>query len=461
MKTIKYGLAMLLLLCVLLTVILPVSALTPKETYWLETLRPASLPKPKGAGSYPAELQMTGTGLEPVTLKGTCALEGQLTDEEILNAIKQAAAGTEGYDSPDDAIDDKQLIDELTGELKITAEDRERMLSNWAKLVGIDKVVDLFKGKLPSFGTEDALSTIIGAVMSGKMPGWSALSPVPTDMSGFAIGGIVNGVFISVEEYKRDQEKWEDLVELTNAKARFRNFNGVLKTLLTDKMKERTAWVIRIQQSVEREQTFRMAPQVDAPYTYLSDIVLVKKDGRTDNPVGTYEGSARFRVDVDLSDYDAHFHHYLATYYNDIDRNLPAGIPAALKMEGISQTVHRKSQNRFEIAKDGFSVALTNGLGGVYEFPLNTMKFDLTDYVSVNDMVSVYGGENDVVQYTVTWTEIYDTETGTMYHQDHSVIKNKQTGETTETTNTDDNPMPDTDPRSLLQLRLVVDLSGY
>lgn len=459
MRTVKVLLALLLAGCLLFAALAPVSALSSNEQKWLDRLRPASLPKPKGSSSYPAELQVQQTGGETIILEGTCSLEGQLTDEEIVNAIKQAAAGVDGYGSPDDAIADQEKIADLSGKLKFSKEDQERIINNWIKLVGMDKVVDMFHGKLPSYGKEDALAVLVGMIWSGEAPGIDALSPVPTSMSGFAIGGVINGVVISVDEYKRDQEKWKNIAELANAKARFRSFNGLLNSILKEKMKDKTAWTIRIENERQVEQLYRSSPRIYAPYLYSPDIVLVKKDGNMDDPKGTYEGSFRLKIEVDMSDYDTNFHNYLAESMNEAaTKYLPAGA-AYTPYVGISQSVNRPSQNRFELGSENVYVSLDKGLGGIFELPLDVQKMDVLDFISLHDMVSVYEQETSATKMTVTWTEIHDTETWTFYHQDHAVIVNKLTGEVTETTNTDDTALPYTDPRSLLQLKLVVDMS--
>ncbi|MBP5230853.1 MAG: hypothetical protein ILO68_03910 [Clostridia bacterium] len=455
----KISLSVLLVLLILASVAAPsAAALSPKDSALLAKLRPASLPKPKGATSYPAELEVAFQGHETIVLKGTCSLEGELTDEEILDAIKQAANEHEDYGSADDAMNDADTVDRLSGKLTFSEEDQKRIVSNWLALVGADKVAALLGGNLPNYGGSDVVNAVTSMIFSGKaVKGLKSLSPKP---SGLGSGAVINGVFISWEEYKKDQERYRDIVELANARARLRAYNGILNRILKDKMKDRTGWTIRIQNQVIKKQTYRTAPNIDVPYIYTSDVVLKKKDGNYEEPVGTYEGTFQLKTDLDLSDYDANFHKYLAEHFNDKIREAYQGLATPTMMwKPVSQSVNHPSENELTLENGNVFVSLENGLGGIYELPLDPMKLDITRYKVTHDMVSVIMQENEAVRGTLTWTEIDDSDTRTAYHQDHEVILNKLTGEKTETANTDDNPMPDIDIRTMLGFRLIVDLS--
>lgn len=436
---------------------LPAFALTPHEQAWLSRLRPASLPKPNGATSFPAELQFAVTGQTPVTLKGKCSLEGELTDEELLDAIKKAAAEHDEYKSADDASDDAVTVEKLSGKLKFSPEDQKRIVSNWLSLAGVDKIVALLGGKIPDYGKADVVGVVTEMILKGDViKGLKTLNPKP---SAPGVGTVISGAFITWDEFKRDQERFQDIVELANARARLRRYNTILNRLLKEQMKDRTAWVIRIEDQVSVSQNYRKSPDIDVPYIYTSETVLKKKDGNMENPVGVYEGEFKLKVDLELSDYDANFHKYLAEQLNDVLRKAGYSATSAL-WKPVSQTVNHPSVNEMTLKGENVYVSLENGLGQVYEMTLDPWKLDVTRYKVLHDMVSVIRKENDAVSETLTWTEIHDSESRTAYHQDYTVIVNKLTGEKSETTNTDDDPYADGDMRGLIGVRLIVDLSS-
>lgn len=451
--------ALILLICLTVPFALPVNSVSLQEKSWLSHLRPASLPKPGGSTSYPAELVVSMAGHEDVHIKGACSLEGQLTDEDILDAIKKAASQS-GYKSPENAVADKLTVAELKDKLSFSEKEKERIIKNWLSLVGMDKVADMLKGELPTYGETDAVTTVVGMISSGKLPQAKDFLPFPTSMSGIAQGLVVNGVYMTVDQYKRDQQKYQDIVELSNARARYREFQAHLNTIIKDKTKKNTAWVVRIQDQVVKDQLYRSAPEIYVPYIYSTDIVLTKKDENYENPVGLYEGEFKIDVDLSLEDYDKNFHKYLAEYLNnELKKNSPVVLPAML-YSPVSQSVNRTSENKTTLGNTSVYVNLTGALGGVYEMDLDTYALDILYQKVIHDQVSVIQKKTDGGTETLTWTEITDSETKTAYRQDHNHIVLKS-GEELDTVNTDDDPYPDVDVRSYISLKLTVDMSGY
>ncbi|MBP5255943.1 MAG: hypothetical protein J6Z80_02695, partial [Clostridia bacterium] len=447
---------LLLVLSSLISFALPVEALSLQEQSWISHLKP-KMPKPKGKDSFPAQLNVKIQNYE-VVLRGTCALEGQLTDEDLVEAMKKAAGKTDGYKSPEDAVTDKLEIDKLKNKLDISGADRERMINNLLSLVGMDKVASLFKGEIPNYGGADATSAIIDAVFSGELPGIGNLIGVPTSVSGFAQGAIIGTVFTSIDEYKHDQQRWSDIVELANTRARFREFNGHLNSEVKEKMRKNTKWTIRIQDQVINEQRYREAPGVDAPYIYTSDIVLKKTDDDYENPVGTYKGAFKLDIDVDLSGHDAGIDRYFAKYFNDNQDKYSYGGAKGIPFEPVSKSIHGASESKYAIGSDNAYITLENPIGGVYEMKLDATQLDVLENKVHQDYVVTLKQENDTVRATYTWTEIFDSETGTSYIQNSWVIVVKPTGETQSGSNTDDDPYPNIDVRGMIGLTLVVDM---
>ncbi len=459
MKKVYKIIILIFILCFTASLIVPAGALSLQEQSWVSHLRPTNMPKPKGSTSYPAELLIDMPNHTQVKLKGTCSLEGQLTDEDILDALKKAAAET-GYKSPENAVDDKLKIDRLKDKLTFSQEDQERIIKNWLSIAGMDKVADILKGKFPNYGETDAASIVIDMIKSGDPPDLSALSPVPTDFGGFAQNIIINGTVLTVEQYKRDQQKWKDIVELSQARGRYREFTAHVNSIIKQKTKEKTAWTIRIQTQAVQEQLYRGAPEIHLPYIYTSDIVLTKKDGKFDTPKGVYEGEFKIDVDVSCEDYDRNFHKYLAEYLNDgLKKNMPMIKPEML-YSPISQSSNRTSENKTTLGKNSVYVTLDkNALGGVYELEINTFSLDILYQKVLHDFVCVVTKKTDGGSETITWTEITDSETKTSYQQTHNRVVTAS-GEVLESVNTDDDPYPDTDVRGYIKLTLVVDMSG-
>ena len=459
MKNILKLLPFILIICILSSMVLPVSAVSLQEQSWLHHLTPSNMPKTKGKDSYPVELHVKVESQKEVVISGTCSLEGKLTDEDLIDAMKKAAASVDGYKSPENAVTDKLKIDELKNKLSFTEEEQNRIIKNWLSLVGMDKVADLLKGQLPSYGETDAVGVVVGMISSGKLPDAKALVPFPTDVSGFAQGLVINGAFISYDQYKRDQQKYQDIVELSNARARFREFNAMLNSIIKEKMKGKTGWTIRVQDQVIEDQLYRGSPEIYAPYFYTSDIVLYKNGNDIDDPVGTYQGDVKLTVDVSLEDYDRNFAQYLADNLNKKAQSSVGQYGGAFpKWYKVSQSTNRTSENVTVLEGKNVYVTLSESLGGVYDLELNVWALEVTKSKVIHDFVSVIEQKSEGATATLTWTEINDSESGTLYVQDHTVVVDRN-GKRTESTNTDDTAFPVTDPRAFLKISLVVDMS--
>ena len=440
------------------TPLISADAIGLQEQSWLHHLRPANLPKPLGKDSYPAELLVRISNLKEITLKGTCSLEGQLTDEDVLDAIKKAAAES-GYKSPENVVDEKLRIASLKDKLSFTREEQDRIVKNWLTLVGMDKVADMLKGAgLPTFGESDALTTVTGMITSGKLPGASSLVPVPTSVSGFTQGLVVNGALLSYDQFLRDQQKYKDVVELSNANARFREFSSRLNSIIREETSKKTAWTIRVQDQVVEEQLYRGSPEINVPYIYTSDVVLTKKDSGYERPTGTYQGDFKIDIDLSLEDYDRNFAKYLADNFNNKLKEALPYVSPSMTWRVVSQTANRTSENKSTLEGKNVYVTLSESLGGIFELKLDTMALDVTYQKVLHDHVSVLEQKGEGATETLTWTEITDSETGTAYKQDHSVIVDIN-GNVTEATNTDDEPYQNVDARTYIELTLVVDMA--
>ena len=446
----------ILMLIAAVVILLPVicsrgAAMTLQEQSWLSLLRP-SLPSIQGDKSYPAKLSVQLQGFDPVELEGTCSLTGGISDEMILDALKKACSSVEGYKSPDDATADQRIASELKNKLKFTSEDRERILKNILSIVGKDKLYDIVRGRLPGLDAGDGISAFADAVMDlGE--------ELDIDIPGSDSAGlIVAGAVVSWKEYERDRQKYKDIVTLSNANGRLREYYYAVNNILAGRAAENMKWVIKISDRVRKEELFDSANGVKAPYIYTAGIELTKAAGDRGTPAGTYSGSFRLVVSADLSDYDANFHRYLAKSMREKGKNQAGG---SINWQGESITVNRPScsDTSFYGQNVSVNVSLPYGVNrSLIELPLNPGALEFSHKFLI-DMVYTVGVRENYGSNVVTYTHIEDSETGTSYLKSYAVVTDAA-GKKTVTEDVDDGEYPSFDPRQMIGMTLTVDMVG-
>lgn len=189
-----------LVFCLILIMIPAVSAqaLALQEQSWLGYLRPVV---PKLESSYPAYLRVSMPNGTDVKLNGTCGVGGNLSDEEIVDILRRACSAVDSYKDPQDAVNDMVLVAAVKEKLKFTDEDMQQLKDNFLALSGFDKVADLLNFTMPSVGGSDMASIATEIIQEGK-PGLGFLNPIPNSIGGFAQGLIINGIFITWEEFQ-------------------------------------------------------------------------------------------------------------------------------------------------------------------------------------------------------------------------------------------------------------------
>ena len=439
-------LSLCLSLC-LLAAAAPASAASVNTAEWLSILEPEKTVERRDVTSFEARLEVSMQGYS-ATLRGTCSIEGELTDEDLLEAIERGVAAVGEYGSPEDAVEDQMLIYKLNDKLKISEADQKQLIRDWLRLTGMDKVYDMLHLTRPSYGVEDAITVVAESIWKGELPGLSSLAPFPTGMSGFAIGGVVNGTVVSWEAYQRDKERYQNIVELANAKARLRRFNAAVREFLLERQKERQAWTIRIQDGVTQDQMYMPTYDISAPYDYSSDIVLTKKGG-LDSPAGVYNGSFLLNIEVELWDFDMNFAKYLADKYT-------RSSGGRLQYHPVSMTVHRPSESMGSIGGDDLSlrVALPPGvLRTVLEYDVDLWKMQVLKEASNFDFVAEVACTQPGADIKGVYTMIQSVEENSSYV--HLVFYNNGVKSTEDGQS---GPYPDLDARSLLRARLVLDM---
>ncbi len=466
MKRIKRLLTLALALCLALALAAPAGALTLQEQSWLSHLRP-KLPRIEGDTSYPAWLSVTTPYGGHVQLNGTCSLGGSLTDEQLVDILKRACAAVDGYKDPQDAVNDKVLAAAIKEKLKLSEEDIERFEKNILSLLGLDKVADILNFTMPGVGGSDMASIAAEIVTEGK-PGLGFLNPIPDSIGGFVQGLIINGVFISWEEFQRDKDKYKDIVNLSQANARLRQYYARVDELVRQAMSESTVWAIRIQTQEMNDTLHRDVPVYYAPTLWTADIELIKDDGSYGNVNGTYTGRFHLSYEADLREFDRGFAERMAQYYNDGDGRTIAGTQigwsqSTVVFSPVANEVNQPSVHRLTLEGSGVPVTLSLPPGvnrTRFELPISATALEQTEFEAVEDRFAEVRGTDPAGLYSITIsrTIITDSRTGTDYEQTRDVVT-VPFQKPQEFVNTENGSMP-RDMRPYIQMTLVVDMTG-
>lgn len=309
-RTIKKSIAFLLLVCMMLPMAFSTTAyaITNQESYYLSVLKPSNIKNINQ--SYPVKLIVNkavwtgGVGKQNMEFFGTCGVSAEISDEEMLAILKDALSSVSSYKELQDPVDDKVLIQQTLEKLKVSQEDIDKMIENWQKLLGIDNVVSLLSGKIPDVGTSDAINAVIDGAQ-GNIPG---LPGMP------GVGNVVDGIFISYEQWEKDKAKWKSIAEMYEAKQRIRTYNMAVQEKINEYFSEHGNWTVKINSQDWADLRFEAVDGNKQIWT--ADIELTKNDGSYGNITGTYTGRFAFKMDSDLSGYDANFGKYIVSDIN-------------------------------------------------------------------------------------------------------------------------------------------------
>ena len=466
MKRMKRILTLCLVFCLTLAVIpaVPAQALTLQEQSWLEYLRPDV---PKLEGSYPAYLTVSMPDGTSVKLNGTCGVGGSLDDDEIIDVLKRACSSVDGYKDPQNAVNDVVLVAAVKEKLKFTQEDMDQLQQNFLALSGFDKVADLLNLTMPGVGGSDMASIAADIVQNGK-PGLGFLNPIPDSIGGFAQGLIINGIFVSWEEFQRDKDKYKDIVNMLQANARLRAYYGRVDELVRDAMSEKGVWTISINDQQVVDYGFYVGSvSFNAPMIVSADIELVKDDGSYGNIGGAYIGSFKINADTDFTEFEKSYHHMLAEKRNSAAGSNTLTIGGGTVWSGTSVTVNRPSEMKFvlESTETSVNLALPEGVNRtVFELPLDTNVLDAT-YSYVIDIVGEIQ-RRESCRGTTTHAETYiaddDGETAREYLIHYDAHSGCMDGghHYSRYSDPSDETRASQDIRNYIKLTLVVDMLG-
>ena len=400
---------------------LPASAaLSNRDAYYLSVLKPGNMPKAKE--SYPVKLLVEapttwliqGKRDEQLEFKGTCGVDAEITDEEMLELLKESLSAVKGYQALQNPVDDKVLVQQLTDKLKISDKDIDDMLDNWKKLWGVDTVADLLSGKLPDIGASDVVNSIIDG-LQGDIP---MLPGVP------GVGTVIDGVFISYEQWQQDQAKWKDIVSISQANQRLRAFYSKLSSKIKDKLVEKGVWTVRIDSQDWAE--FRFEAINGNKQIWTADVELKKNDGDYGNITGSYTGRFELKMDCDLSVFDNiltdHFVEFRNVRPNALDNKRVPGDTVLLsnklqvyagdggrgdecRWSAVSNTGSPSVlQCAFEIPDCELNLALPAGTNrAFFEIPIPAYLVYMTEYTRQVDRTVAVVGVDSYNSYYYTY----------------------------------------------------------
>jgi hypothetical protein len=409
------------------------AAVTNQEAYYISVLKPKNMPK--ASESYPAKLLVKSTirGMPAnLTFNGTCGVNADISDEVLIGLMKDALSLTGGkYKTLQAVCDDVVAVRELIDKLKFGDKDIQEILSNWAKMLGVDGgwVKDVLQGKFPEIGAADVINSILD-VKDGEMP----MNPLPSKPG---VGTIVGGVFITYEQYQKDIEKWDNIIKLSQTKARLGGWHSALNQKIQDYMKDNGQWSIKINTQDLSDMSYNEMPNA-ATLIWTAEIDLKKSDGGFESIKGNYTGVFKLSADADFSNYDSHFVDFKLDELN----KMGGGNFRKVGNEGpVSELMLA-----YEISNCKLNISLPVGTNRKFiEEKLPSEALTQTDFTIKSDrMVSYQWGMGEIVQ------NFY-------YHyiEDNGVwVLNTQNS-----TDSGNDPWPP-DTRGNITMTLVIDMLG-
>lgn len=472
----KHILVISLALCMMLAALpaAPAYGVSLQEQTWLKWLEPG-FDDPVKNDSYPAQVIISAPRLD-LTYSGKCLLKGEITDEEKISVLKEACGVIGEYKNPEDACEDQRLVDALTLKLSFKKADQDRIINNWIALFGLDKVKAILGDKLPEYGAGDAIS--IGTEVIGNLTelittphiddlevSFGSFSPVPLGMSDIMQGLIINGSVVTWDEFWKNQEQWKDRVTLLNTKARLRKYYDKVRLLMDDKERKNLKWSIDIDGQIIKSILYREVPEIYVPCICYFDAQLVKEgNGGNTLPDGTYTGSIKFRTALELSDFDANFHKYLAKAINDGKLKIQgpaAGQVKHVPYTAVSQSVQVTSENRYMLEGSDVSIRMNlpeNSKKGRMESPVDLSMLEQKEYAQKMDMLSVVEQKSEAATNTLNWAQMEDSDAGVYYLNTFGTVVDIS-GKVQSYDNPENGSMPKPDMRQYIQMRIIVDVN--
>ena len=256
---------------------------------------------------YPVTLTIGG-----MSFRGTLARMDRLSDKEIEEIIKEALKDAKLSESK--LAEAQKAIERGAKAEELTKEDIDRVMNNLMKIAGVDNIVDLIKtvGGVEGQTFSDSLSGYAADEAKEKAMGW--LLSQAAEGAGEAARPIIkllDAAVISVDQYKRDQQKWKDRVDAANAQRMLNDFYYKVNELLDNRQSMRSrGWALHIEDSANRNFTFFT---VEGNLQIWNVSLLLKKldDGKNIGASGQYTGVVVITVEYEMSPFDQGFENWI------------------------------------------------------------------------------------------------------------------------------------------------------
>jgi hypothetical protein len=116
------------------------------------------------------------------------------------------------------------------------------------------------------------------------------------------LGTIVDGAFISFDEYQKDKQKYQDIIKLSQTNERLSIYKSRVRGLIRDKLKEKGGWRLEISAQDIADLTYNKMP--GSKQLWTAEIDLRKDDSELTSISGNYSGVFTLKMDADMSAYD-------------------------------------------------------------------------------------------------------------------------------------------------------------
>lgn len=351
--------------------------------------------------NYPTRVTISVAGQGVVAFTGHAKIDVDLSKQEIVDLLKQAASVGK-YKDIEQVLDDYDLVKRLKYELDFTKEDMEQFKNDMKNLFGIKGVDEILQDCLTispnlfnDFVTDNPVQMaqagynvintgveIYGMAAEGSVSLFKKPSLIPS------LGDIVvNGLKLTAEQYKRDLKKWENRVKYYNTLRDLDVYYGNAQSLIKKKMGEKGEWTVSVNDYARQDVKYHT--YLTAPTTYILQLNLSKKDDNVSFE-GTYTGDVKFQMIADTKAADAAFGTHVCDVLNgdewvgvDNHPTLPGNRPKYSLMSD------KYSPSDFEAEISGeLSIRVAGGEKGKFttaidanELALNKFKNELDHYV--------------------------------------------------------------------------------
>lgn len=378
--------------------------------------------------NYPARVTLSIAGQGDVTFAGHAGIDVDLSKQEIVDCLKNAA-NVGKYNNIDQVLDDYDLLKNIKYDLDFTKEDMEEFKNDMKNLFGIKGVDEILQDCLtisPNLFNDFRTDNPVQAAQAGynvintgveiyEMASEGTASLFKKSSLIPSLGDIiVNGLKLTAEQYKRDLKKWEKRVQYYNTRRDLEVYYSNAQSLIKSKMGEKADWTISVNDYARQDVKYHT--YLTAPTTYILQLNLSKKDDNLSFE-GTYTGDVKVQMIADAKAADAAFGKHVCDVLNSdewIGTDESPSMPGNRSKFALISDKFSPSVFETEIGTDAFSLRVTGGAKGVFTSPIDVTSLELNKFTNELDhyVFCLATPEPDVrIEYYTTCLETTGLET--------------------------------------------------